>query len=54
MLTRVFDSQASLFHTVFNRSVENCHVSFTIRIFARKLVQELLAMYREKNLLWLS
>jgi hypothetical protein len=45
MLSRAFDSQTSLFHMVFNRNVENCHASFTIPLFARKLVQELLAMY---------
>jgi len=27
---RVFDSRESLFHMVFNKSVENCHVPFTI------------------------
>jgi hypothetical protein len=44
MLARVFDSRESLFHTVFNRSVENCHETFTIRVWpGRKLARELLA-----------
>jgi hypothetical protein len=43
VLTRVFDSPASLFHTVFNRNVENCHAAFTIpTVLARALVPELL------------
>jgi len=43
MLARVFDSQQSLFHTVFNRSVENCHETFTIRLWSgQKLARELL------------
>jgi hypothetical protein len=44
MLARVFDSRETLFHTVFNRSVENCHETFTIRVWpGRKLARELLA-----------
>jgi hypothetical protein len=30
VLMRVFDSRGGFFHTVFNKSVENCHRPFTI------------------------
>jgi len=44
VLTRVFDSQASFFHMVFNRNVENCYGAFTIPpLLERSLVPELLA-----------
>ena len=44
MLTRSFDSCASLFHTVFNRIVENCHEAFILRTRRpQKMARELLA-----------
>ena len=30
MLARLFDLRARLFHTVFNRTVENCRAEFII------------------------
>jgi len=54
VLARSFDSASCIFHTVFNRIVENCHKAFTISalllaMMARELLPRIVGRIIDKR-----